>query len=94
MRPLLELYTRWGVLTQAESEAIRARDWGALSQLQSEKQALTDDIARLSGPERRGAGGNAANQIKPLLEHLVRLESENVATLAGQIRCWPFRADY
>ena len=89
MKPLIDLYTRWGVLTRAESEAIHARDWAALSEYQSEKQSLRDEITRLqevaaSKPRQAGADAMAANKLKPVLEQLIRMESDNASLLAAQ----------
>ena len=76
MTSLQDLYTRWAVLTQAESEAIRAHDWTALSKHQIDKAALTDEISRQPNP------GTAS--LKALLTQLIKLEEENATLLARE----------
>jgi hypothetical protein len=77
---LRDLYERWGLLSQAESDAIRSRDWAHLAKCQNQKQALADEIDGL-----REAAGDKDHRatLKPLLEKLIALESENVRMLAS-----------
>jgi hypothetical protein len=78
---LRDLYEHWGLLSQAESDAIRTRDWAKLSKCQDEKKVLADEIGGL-----QEAVGNKPQQtaLKPLLEQLIALESENIRMLASQ----------
>ena len=89
MKPLIDLYNRWGALTRAESDTIHARDWVALSKYQTEKQSLMEEISRLheaaaSKPRQAGPDAMAPNKLKPLLEQLIRMESDNATLLAAQ----------
>ena len=86
---LLKLYERWGLLTQAESEAIQARAWGSLLRHQNEKQSLTIEIARLYEavvvkPTPAGSGEAMTKTLRPILERLISLELENARALATQ----------
>ena len=76
-----DLYEHWGLLSQAESDAIRTRDWANLATCQNEKKALAIEIGGLQ----EAAGSNEHPiTLKPLLERLIALESENVRMLASQ----------
>ena len=75
------LYERWALLSAAESEAIRSRDWPLLATCQNEKKALADEIG---GWQEAAGGKEYRTAFKPLLEQLIALESENVRMLASQ----------
>ncbi len=68
-------------MSAAELDAIRSRDWAHLAICQNEKKALADEIGRL---HEEAGGKDLRTTLKPLLEQLIALESENVRMLASQ----------
>jgi len=81
---LAALYEEWRLMTESEGDAIRSLAWQRVEHCQRIKAELRGKIVEVLGSA--GAGLDSAEELcrrtRPVLEHLIELETRNDAWLA------------
>lgn len=82
---LAALYEEWRLMTESEGDAIRSQAWQRVEECQHAKATLRERIVEVLSAA--GQGGPPAEelcrQLRPLLEHLIGLETRNNDWLAA-----------
>jgi hypothetical protein len=81
---LAALYEEWRLMSESEGEAIRSLAWQRVNQCQQVKAELRDQILQVmeSAGTEQGSPEDIRRQFRPVLEHLIHLETRNSQWLA------------